>query len=137
MIVGININSIKAVSNMDEEHPKGNISVDTTPSIDDVEKKDVLEMKDLLSAKFSFRVNYEPNVGSIRMEGEVLYKTDDTKNIIKKWKENKNLESDLAVEMLNAIFRVCLTKAITIAGDLRLPPPVRFPIVKKGGEKEE
>ena len=129
MIVGININSIKAKTNIDKV--QGNVAINSSPTIVEVDKRDVGDLKDILIIKFFFRVDYNPDAGEIKMEGEVLYKTDNTKNIIKKWKEEKKLESDLAVEVLNAIFRRCLVKSVELSGDLRLPPPVRFPTVEK------
>jgi len=129
MIIGLNINSIIAKSKIDSV--EGNITVNSTPVIEDLEKKDIDDMKDLISIKFSFSSNYEPDAGKVKIEGEVLYKTDDAKNIVKKWKDNKSLDPDLAVDVLNAIFRRCLTKTVDLSADLRLPPPVRFPVVSK------
>ena len=42
----------------------------------------------------------------------------------------------MALEVLNAIFRRCLTKGIDIAAELGLPPPIRFPVVKSKEQNE-
>ena len=129
MIVGFNINSIKAKTNV--ENASAEIKVNSTPLVVDIEKRDIEEMKDLLAIKFSFKVDYEPSAGEIKLEGDVLYKSDHHKEIMKRWKDSKTLPADIAVEVLNGIFRGCLIKAVALSADLRLPPPVRFPIVTK------
>ncbi len=129
MIVGFNINSIKARTNTDNVNRE--ISVNSAPVILDVERRDVDELKDILAIKFTFKVEYTPDAGEIKIEGDVLYKAENSKDILKKWKDTKSLPSDTAVEVLNGIFRGCLIKAVSLSGDLRLPPPVRFPIVAK------
>ncbi|MBI4895899.1 MAG: hypothetical protein HY831_05390 [Candidatus Aenigmarchaeota archaeon] len=135
MIVGFNINSIKARTNTDNVN--GEISVNSAPVIIDVERKDVDELKDILSIKFTFKVEYKPDAGEIKIEGEVLYKSENSKDILKKWKDTKTLPSDVAVDVLNGVFRGCLIKAVSLSGDLRLPPPVRFPIVAKEPRSEK
>jgi len=134
MIIGVNLTAIEAKTNMD--FIKGDISVSTAPSITNVIKKDVGDIKDVLVVNFSFGINYKPDVGSMKMEGEVLYKTKDANNIVKQWKEDNQLDPDVAVAVLNAIFRKCLIKAIDLSGELRLPPPIKFPIVAKERIKE-
>lgn len=135
MIIGLNINSIEAKTKVDNVH--GEISVNSAPVITGVAKRDVADLKDVLVIKFSFNIAYNPDAGSMKIDGEVLYKTKDTNNIIKDWKENNRLEPDIAVGVLNAIFRKCLIRAIDLSGELRLPPPVRFPTVAKEPAKEE
>lgn len=135
MIVGFNINSIKAKTNT--ENVNSEISVNSTPTVLDVERRDVGELKDILAISFSFKIEYRPDAGEIRIDGDVLYKTENSRDIIKKWKDTKTLPSDTAVEVLNGIFRGCLIKAVSLAGDLRLPPPVRFPIVTKDKAEKE
>ena len=60
----------------------------------------------------------------------MLYRSDDCKSILSKWKKEKKLDDDVAVEILNAVFRKCLSEGVDIANELRLPPPVSFPVVK-------
>jgi len=61
----------------------------------------------------------------------LLYQTDKIKDILKEWKKNKRLPSEVVVPILNAIFRRCLSKIISLSEDLQLPPPIRFPVVKQ------
>jgi hypothetical protein len=128
-IIGFNFKSIKAVN--EEKSIKGEISINSTPSIKDVEKKDLDVIKDVIAIQFEFKTLYEPKMGEISFEGEILYKTDDIKKIMKTWKDDKKLDDVIAVEVLNTIFRRCLTKANALSDEVRLPPPIRFPVVQK------
>ncbi|MBI2233360.1 MAG: hypothetical protein HYU56_05575 [Candidatus Aenigmarchaeota archaeon] len=135
--IGFNINAIDAKVDPTTER-KGNVNVNSSPSITSIEKRDVdfPLAKDVVAINFKFETKYEPKVGWITMEGEVLYTSDNPKEMIAKWKKEKKMEDDVAIEVLNTIFRRCLAKAIEIAAELRLPPPVSFPIVKLKDQEE-
>jgi len=135
-IIGLNFRSIEA--NINENKVVENVNVNSSPTIEKIEKKEINlpGMKDVLSVNFKFVTNYEPKIGEIVFKGEVLYHRDDMKDILKKWEKDKKIEDPMALEILNAIFRRCLTKAIDLASELRLPPPIRFPIVKPKEQNE-
>jgi len=135
--IGFNINAIDAKVDPTTER-RGNVNVNSSPSITSIEKRDVdfPVAKDVVAINFKFETKYEPKVGWITMEGEVLYTSDNPKEMIAKWKKEKKMEDDVAIEVLNTIFRRCLAKAIEIAAELRLPPPVSFPIVKLKDQEE-
>ncbi len=135
--IGFNINAIDAKVDSTTER-KGNVNVNSSPSITSIEKRDVdfPLAKDVVAINFKFETKYEPKVGWITMEGEVLYTSDNPKEMIAKWKKEKKMEDSVAIEVLNTIFRRCLAKAIEIAAELRLPPPVSFPIVKLKDQEE-
>ncbi|MBS3053721.1 MAG: hypothetical protein J4469_04430 [Candidatus Aenigmarchaeota archaeon] len=135
--IGFNINAIDAKVDPTTER-RGNVNVNSSPSITSIEKRNVdfPVAKDVVAINFKFETKYEPKVGWITMEGEVLYTSDNPKEMIAKWKKEKKMEDDVAIEVLNTIFRRCLAKAIEIAAELRLPPPVSFPIVKLKDQEE-
>lgn len=138
-IIGLNINSINA--EISDKMPRGNvnININSTPKITGIEKKDVnmIGMDDVISFSFSFETKYEPDIGKIAFTGEVLYQSLDAKNILNKWKKEKKINDELAVEILNSVFRKCLSKGVDIASELRLPPPISFPLVRTKDEAEE
>jgi len=137
MILGLNLNSISAKINEDKIGSAG-ITVNSTPSITGIEKADVLDMKDVLRVKFTFTTKYEPDVGDIVVEGSILWRDHDAKKVLKMWEDEKKLESKAGLEILNTIFRKCLAKAVVLAEDVRLPPPVQFPMVRaQKAEKSE
>ena len=135
-IIGLNLKSIKA--NISESKITKSVNVNSTPVIQKVEKKDtnLPGMKDVLSIEFKFTTSYEPKIGELSFEGEVLYYSEDIKEVLKKWEKDKKMDDKLTLEILNAIFRRCLTKGIDLSAELGLPPPIRFPIVKPKDQNE-
>ena len=135
-VIGLNFKSIKA--NVNDEKTGGSIDVNSTPRIDDVEKsdRDFIGLKDVLKVSFTFETKYEPDVGEIVMKGEVLYQSDEHASILSKWKKDKKMDEHLAFDVINALFRRCLTKVIELSSELRLPPPVQFPVLKPAEKKE-
>jgi len=135
-VIGLNLKSINA--NVNEEKTSGSIDVNSTPRIDNIEKsdRDFIGLKDVLKISFTFETKYEPGVGEIVMKGEVLYQSDEHASILNKWKKDKKLDDQLAFDVINALFRRCLIKVIELSGELRLPPPVQFPILKPAEKKE-
>ncbi|MBI4018397.1 MAG: hypothetical protein HY368_02210 [Candidatus Aenigmarchaeota archaeon] len=136
-IIGLNLTSINAEVN-EKAARGGNININSTPRIIDIDRKDlnVAGIKDILAVEFSFETKYDPDVGKITFTGEVLYQAEETKNVLNKWKKEKKLDDELTVEILNAVFRKCLAEGVSIANELRLPPPVSFPVVKTKEEGE-
>ncbi len=129
-IVGVNINEIYAKIN--DENRTGHVEIKSTPKVEDVERREFLfaGMKEAIIIKFSFKTVYEPEVAEISFNGDIIFQAEDAKKFMKYWKENKKLEDEIMVEVLNAIFRKCMSKGMQIADDLRLPPPIAFPIVE-------
>jgi len=136
MIVGFNFNSMNVKVNEDKLSARG-ITVNSVPSVTDLEKAEVLNMKDILRVKFRFEAKYEPDVGEIVMDGSLLWRDGDAKKALKLWEEEKKMESKSGVEVINTIFRRCLAKAVVLAEDVRLPPPVQFPMVRATEKKPE
>lgn len=136
-VVGLNLTSINARMDQNKKLEES-VSVNSSPTIEKVEKHDVgmPDFKDVVAIKFSFDTYYSPKIGEISMEGTVLFSSDKSKEIIDKWTKEKKLEESIAVEVMNVIFRKCLTQAISLSAELRLPPPLRFPIVKPKDDNE-
>ena len=135
-IIGLNLKSIKASIN--EGKSIKNVNINSSPIIEKIEKKNInlSGISEILSISFKFTTHYEPKIGEIFFEGEVLYTSDKVKDILKKWERDKKMEDPMALEVLNAIFRRCLTKGIDLATELGLPPPIRFPVVKPTEQSE-
>lgn len=129
IIFGITIISINAINN--RRANVGDISVSSTPQIKNVKEKEIEGIQGkLLLIEFSFTTKYEPDIGEIKIEGEILYKPKDIDEALKYWKKNKKLQDDIAIPILNALFKKCLTEIISIAEELQLPPPIMFPVAK-------
>lgn len=100
----------------------------TVTNVDEVDGK--------LSVGFVFSSSYEPNIGLIRMEGELLV-TESKENVeraLDEWKKTgkKNLPEDIAEKTHNAILSNCIVEATILSREVQLPPPIPTPQVKMG-----
>ncbi len=136
-VVGINFTEINGKVN-NTKLETAEINVSSAPKITNLVKKDINmgSMKSVIEMDFEFNVKYDPDVGNISLRGNVLFHDNDIDKIMKIWKDKKELDGTVAVEVMNAVFRQSLTKAVVISGDLRLPPPIRFPVVQTGPESK-
>ena len=144
-IVGLNLRNVSA-SIEERKSIEGNINVNSSPVIVNVEKKStgLQGLKDVISIEFRFEIKYsmetkdkkKEKMGEMIIVGDVFYYTEKEKELIEKWKKEKKLEDSVAVEVLNAIFRRCLTVAIGLSNELKLPPPIKFPTVKSKEQSE-
>lgn len=128
-VIGFNIKSINAY--LDEKNMKGNVSVNSTPTIESIERRDLsgIGIPDAIAIDFKFVTSYDPKAGEITMTGEILYQVKDAKKSVKQWNDDGKVDDEIMLDVLNTIFRRCLAKAVDLADLLRLPPPLRFPTV--------
>ena len=133
-IVGLSFNSIEARRG---SIPKGEIKVNSSPKINEIKEVDVDGIgKKALALNFEFLTEYQPDIGKIKVEGEMVYMSESSAKILAQWKKNKTLPEDASVEVLNQLFRKCLLKVSNIAEDLQLPIPIQIPrVMAKAKEK--
>ncbi len=133
-VIGVNL---KSINSKREKDIGGNLKVNNTPKIKDVELKKVGSLdKEALSVDFEYSCKYKKEeddepAAEIEIGGEVLFMTDDPKGIVENWEENKDLPEELVIPTINSIMRKSLTKAIDLSESLQIPPPIRFPKAKK------
>lgn len=140
-VIGILIKRIDAHSEKMDK-PLERLDVINNPVIKKVEEGDEKELgiKNALLFSFEFETKYEPAIGNIKFEGELLYKAGKPKeasDIVNEWKKNKKVPKDVAIHVLNAIFRRCILLALNTAAELQLPPPIRFPSFVDASTKED
>src|SRR3989338_9327721 len=119
-IVGFSFNNI--VGTRKKMVVNQQITTNSTPRIVDVKSREVDALgKSSLVVGFEFLTSYTPDIGEIRLEGELLYLSEDTEKLLKMWKKDKKLPEDISIEILNNLFRVCLLKVSNISDELQLP----------------
>ena len=93
---------------------------------------------DVLSFNFEYSLNYEPQVGKIFLEGNVLFMEDPkkVKEIITSWEKDKKIPDEIGPSILNTILAKCNIKSLTMSQELNLPPHMRLPIVKVSNTKK-
>ncbi len=125
-VINILINEVKGER---KKTPVGNINIRSTPTIKNIEEKnfDLKGIDKVLSIEFEFKTEYEPKIGFIQLSGDLIYAGADNKEVLKKWKKNKKIDEKIGIEVINSIFRRCIIKAVALAEDLQLPPPLQIP----------
>ena len=83
-----------------------------------------------LKFNFQFTCNYEPKLGNILLEGDVLFLAKDEKEatqIKDGWTKTKKLTPDLLEKILNNALTKCNIQALKLSDDMGLPAPVVLP----------
>lgn len=106
---------------------EGPININNNSTIRSVSK---IEGK--LNVDFAFTCTYEPGIGVIRIEGDMII-ADSEENIdraIKEWeKGNRNLPQDIAEKVHNTILSSCIVESVILTKDVGLPAPIPTPTI--------
>ena len=127
-VIGCAIKSIAA----ERKNPiSDRLDINSIPKIISVEEReiDLAGKQSSVIIGFEFESDYKPDVGNIKIVGEMIYATKDGKDIMKDWKKNKRLPENVDMEVKNFLFRKCLILGINLSDELQLPPPIVFPLV--------
>ena len=134
-IVKINLHKLNAERNLDAKG--GQIKINNNVSIKDVQQLDFsVEGRKGLKFTFSFNCNYEPELGKIEVEGQVLFvETEERVREIKEsWDKDKKIPLDVMEQIVNAALHKGNIQAIKISEDVSLPSPLPLPKVKPSKE---
>lgn len=137
-VVKINVHKINAERNLKAK--VGQIKINNNVSIKDVEDMDFnVDGKKGLRFTFDFSCNYEPDLGSILVEGHVLFIESAAKveEIKKAWQKDKRLPMDIMEQIVNAALHKGNIQAIKISEDVTLPSPLPLPKVKPSSVNEK
>ncbi len=129
-VVKINLHKISAERNL--ESRGGTIKINNNVSLKSVEDLGFgVEGKKGLRFTFSFNCSYEPDLGKIDVEGQVLYVGEDAKveEIKKGWEKEKRIPLDVMQEIINASLHKGNIEAIKISEEVNLPSPLPMPKV--------
>ncbi len=117
------------------------IDINSSPKIVGVKEKDMDvsaltgNKNTVLGIDFEFNTDYKPEIGSIKMKGEVIYTGNDNKKVVKEWDKNKKLPQDVDIEVKNFLLRKCLLLGVSISQEMQLPPPLVIPTLRAKAEK--
>jgi hypothetical protein len=137
-IVKINLHKVNAERSLDSKG--GQIKINNNVSIKNVEDMDFsAEGKKGLKFTFTFNCQYEPDLGKIEVEGQVLFleeakKVDDIKA---GWDKDKKIPMEIMEQIVNASLHKGNIQAIKISEDINLPSPLPLPKVNSAAQKEE
>lgn len=130
-IVGFSFNKIHVEK---KGASKGKINISNNVKMKSVEKAELSfkpEKQEGISFRFEFNSVYEPEAGSIELEGELIYlaKKEDAKAILDEWKKSKKVKKEVMSTILNTILSKCNIQALLLSREINLPPPVPLPKV--------
>ncbi len=119
---------------------KGKVNINNNVGIKNMEetKLTINAEKKALKLDFEFDSTYEPDIGNIHLEGEVIYLIDKAKadDALKNWKKNKRIEKEIMNNVLNNVLSKCNIEALILSRDMNLPSPVPLPKVEDRQGKE-
>ena len=139
MIVGFGFTKLSAEK---KEAAKGKIDINNNVSIKDI-KEDSFSFgsnkQNVIKFIFEFTSKYEPSVGNILFEGELLYMEDPkkTKEILTSWKKDKKIPKEIMGGLLNTILTKCNVQALILSQEVNLPPPIPMPKVQMAEQSEK
>ena len=138
MIVGFGFTKLSAER---KEAAKGKIDINNDVTIKNVEEADISlgkNSQNVLRFVFEFTSKYEPNVGLILFEGELLYMEEPkkAKEILASWKKDKKLPKEIMAGLLNTILTKSNIQALILSQEINLPAPIPLPKVQMAQQSE-
>lgn len=123
-----------------KSNPSGKVNITNNVSIKNVEEMDLsFGQSKQKGIKYSFEFNskYEPKVGIITLNGELvsIEPEDKIKKILEDWKKEQKVKKDTMVVLLNNILAKCNIQALILSKDINLPPPIVLPKVNEEQKK--
>ena len=95
-----------------------------------------VEKENLAIIDFQYTASYGP-VGMIKLEGSLMYDSEDAKKVSKEWNETRKMPNQVVGHIHTAVMHACVPEAVYIAKDLGLPPPIPLPQVKISGDQKK
>lgn len=131
-IIGFNFNEITAKRN--EGSQGGKVEVNNNVSIDDVQEVDIsvgTNKSKMLKFIFSFTAKYSPDLGEIKLGGEVMFNAEKAvqDEVIKSWNTDKKVPEKVRDGIINHALLKSYVQAIGISDTVGLPTPLRMPRV--------
>ena len=140
MIVGFGFTKLSAEK---KEAPKGKIDINNNVTIKNVQEDDFSfgkeKQQNVLRFTFEFTSKYEPAVGTILFEGDLLYLEEPKKikEILSSWKKDKKIPKEIMTGLLNTILTKCNVQALILSQEVNLPPPIPMPKVQLAEQAEK
>ena len=141
-LIGFNFDKIsieklpqKEEQTTDKINITSNINIDAVNNI----KQTIFKTKeDLLGVKFTYLVDYSPEIAKIEFKGNLVVGVDSklAKETLKKWEE-KQIPEDFKINIYNIIFKKANLKALQLEDEMNLPAHIQLPFIKKPEESQK
>ncbi|MFH1276194.1 MAG: hypothetical protein ABIH82_03710 [Candidatus Woesearchaeota archaeon] len=130
-IVKINVHKVSASRNLSAK--VGQVKINNNVSLSNVEELSFsADGKKGLKFTFTFSCTYEPDLGKIEVEGQVMW-VDEAKTVDEvkaSWDKDKRIPMNVMEPIINASLHKGNIQAIKISEDIDLPSPLPLPKVK-------
>ncbi len=137
-ILNVNFTEINAKKG---NNPKGKLSINNNIKLENVEesKLGADDTKKAVKVDFKFSTTYSPDYATIDLKGSLLVFDEAKKadEMLKSWKENKNLTKEHSKNIVQTIMNRSLIQTVVISKELELPAPIKLPTVKDGAEAQK
>ncbi|MGM5484731.1 MAG: hypothetical protein ACQEP1_02555 [Nanobdellota archaeon] len=132
-IMGINFTKMNVEK---KEGKKGKVNISNNVGLNSVEKVDLNvggDNQESLKFGFAFSSTYDPEIGKIELEGNVVYMTskDEAKSILDEWEKNQKVDKATTEKVLPSVLNKCNTEALLLSKEINLPSPIPLPKLKK------
>jgi len=122
----INSLEVRRYSRLDEKLQ--NVKIDQNSTVTMIVPKTEEEVE----IDFRFTVVYgNGSIGNMRIEGKLVFGCK-AQDVAKQWNATHNMPDDMASEIHTFVMGNCITEAVILARDVRLPPPIPLPRVEVG-----
>ena len=141
-IVGFTFHKIVAEKNT-KAKAFTKLDVNNNVAITDIEQVDDFPLgkskQEALKFLFEYTTRYVPDIGEMFMTGEIIYLGDPKRNeeILKRWKKDKKLVTEVSNDIINNILMRCNIESLILSRDINLPPPIPLPRVRESGEEKK
>lgn len=139
-IVGFDFRKMSAEKN--DKSKGGKISINNNVTVKEVEMAEASiagKGQKLLRYSFEFKSEYKPDLGNIKLEGEVLSLEEGKKaeELEKSWKKDKTLPPEVMQSVISTALNKCNVQALILSQQVNLPSPIPLPKVEaKAGKKK-
>ena len=133
-LLGFNFNKISGerMKSISEE-----LKITSNIDIISIEKanSELLKSKDqdLFSVKFKYVVDYHPEIAVVEIQGGMALSLNSKqgKELLKKWKDNKQIPEEIKIPLFNIIIQKSSIKALQLEDEMTLPAHIPFPRLTK------
>jgi len=135
VVFGINVNKmfIEKKKNL-EKGMQVNTNIKILNVMDAKIKTSESDGKTGLLVSFEVKTSYNPEIGEILLNGNLVYSKEDEKQISKileTWKKEQKVPEEDSLEIYNAILAKTNVEAVILADRMGLPVPFKMPKFKK------
>ncbi len=110
--------------------PQGDINVNNGINIQSIDEANmaVAEGKTALNLSFEFKAAFQPDIGSVELEGNatLLADDDEAQDIIDHWDENEAVPQEHGDQIINALMKKSSVQSILLSREVGLPSPLPF-----------